>query len=495
MIKKLFRHTLLPLISLLALSAHAADLVSVYQDACASDPAFKAAQADFQAVRQLIPLSVANFLPQVSLTGSLSRSRNSDQLQNPTELGEPPFLGSVKFYNDTTTYTLSASQSLFNFANWATLSSANAQVKQAGAKLCSAAQDLMIRTATAYFAVLKASEDLRFTQAEKRAIKRELDQNKDRFQVGLIAVTAVYEAQARFDDVVAREIATKNLYSNRIEELRQITGKSYRTLLGIGDKLPLVSPNPMNIDSWVRTAEKQNFSLQAARYGAEAARENIKIQFAGHLPVIEAQGSYAYTYQDNFEDTGAARTKIATAALSGTLPITNGGGVIAATRQARYLYQEALSVEELTRRSVIAQTRNTFLGVLSGISQIRADKQAIISSQSALDATKAAQEVGTRTMVDVLNSQSSLYNVQSITMTAEYDYLLQTLLLKQTVGALSPQDIAGVNRWLNKMTTMITDADIMHTEIAPHSLPNQIDIKPQQTTEIKYTPFLANKKQ
>lgn len=494
MIKKLFRHTLLCIIAMIATFAHAADLVSVYEDACANDPAFKAAQARFQVIRQTIPLSISNFLPHASLTGGLARSYNKNEFENPVQAGESITFGQAEFYNSTSAYTLSVTQSLFNFANWATLSTANAHVKQACAELSAAAQDLMIRTATAYFAILRASEDLRFTQAEKRAIKFQLNQNKERFQVGLIAVTPVYEAQARYDAVVAREIATKNLYSNRIEELRQITGKSYQTLLAIGEKLPLISPAPLIIESWVRTAERQNYSLQAARFGSEAARENIKVQFAGHLPVIDAQGTYTYNYQDNFNDAGGARSKIATAALTGTLPITNGGATIALTRQAQFQYQEALSLEELTHRSVIAQTRNTFLGVLSGISQIRADKQAIVSSQSALDATQASYEAGTRTMVDVLDAQSSLYNIQAISVAAQYNYLLQTLLLKQTAGILCPQDLAGVNRWMNKRTVMITDADIMHTEIPTHSLTNddQNVSAPKKTTEIKYTRFSAD---
>jgi outer membrane protein len=493
MIKGLCRHFLVCVISLLTLPAFAANLAEVYQDACASDPAFKAAQAEFQAIKQAIPLSVANFLPQISLIGSLSRAHTDQELSNQGGIIVSRGLTNLDLYNNTTTYTLSATQSLFNVANWAILSTADAQVKQAAANLCAAAQDLMIRTSAAYFAVLRASEDLRFTQAEKRAIKHELDQNKDRYQVGLIAITAVYEAQARFDDVIAREIFNKNQYSNRIEELRQITGKSYRSLLGIGNKLPLVTPRPTQIDAWVKKSEQQNYTLQAARYGSQAARENIKLQFAGHLPIVNAQGNYSYNFQDNYIGSGESKSKIASVAVEGTLPITNGGGVIAATRQARYQYQQAIAVEEQTHRSIIAQARNNYLGVLSAISQINADNQAIISSQSALDATQASYEVGTRTMVDVLNSQSNLYNIQRVSVAAQYNYLLQTLLLKQTAGTLSPEDIVAINRCLKKLTTMITDKEIMHTEIPAHSIPEQIAIQGTGKTAAKITSFPAKK--
>lgn len=476
MMKHHVRHTVLSIIFLLPLSSHATNLIEVYQDACSSDPIFKAAQAEFQAVKQTIPISVSHFLPQLSLSGNLTRTRTDYIYDEPTSVLEQG-LPKTTLYNTNSGYTLSASQSLFNFANWATLSNANAQAKQAAATLSAAAQDLMIRTVKAYFAILKSSEDLHFTQAERVAIKHELDQNKDRYQVGLIAKTAVFEAQARFDDVVAREVASKYEYSNRIEELRQITGKSYRTLQAIGERLPLVGPSPENIDTWVATSVNQNYTLQAARYGSIAARENIKIQYAGHLPTVEGTGSYTDSRDSNYFGDGPLRTKTAAVTLSGTLPIYSGGAVIATTEQARYLYQKALSIEEETHRSIIAQTRKAYLGVLSEISQIRADKQAIISSQSAFDATQAAYEVGTRTMVDVLDAQATLYNNQRVTVSAQYNYLLQTLLLKQTAGTLSPEDIVSINRYLMKENKIITDQEIIHTEIPPHQMPKPMMIK------------------
>lgn len=488
-----YRSLLLSGILLLSLSTQAADLSAVFEDAYANDPTFKAAQAQFQAIRQTIPLNISNFLPHIVFSSSATRNRQHSEFGNAVEAAASGF-SQKPFYDNNTNITLSATQSIFNYANWASLSTARAQVKEAAANLSAAAQDLMIRTATAYFAILTASQDLHFTQAEKVAIKRELDQNKDRYQVGLIPITAVYEAQARFDDVVAREIASKYQYSNRIEELRQITGKYYRVLCGIEENIPLISPNPSIINQWVTTAEKQNYTFLAARYASEAAKENIKVQFAGHFPVVNASSNFTETYDNNYNGNGSLRTKIANIAVSGTLPVSSGGAVLASTDQARYQYQQALSVEEATHRSIVAQTRNAYLGVLSEISQVRADKQAIISSQSAYDATVAAYDVGTRTMVDVLNAQSNLYNIQRVTVTEQYNYLSQTLLLKKTAGTLSPQDIFTLNRLMRKRTELITEKDIIYTEIPKHSIPTQIDIHATQNEAEKIIPFSATTK-
>jgi outer membrane protein len=492
MYKRIYGNFLLCSIFLLPLTLHAANLVEVYQDAYASDPIFKAAQAEFRVAQQTVPLSLSNFLPHIALSGSLKRTRQHSEFGNTAEAALGGFPTSA-FYDNNSGYTLSATQSVFNVANWATLSNARSQVKEAAATLFAAEEDLMIRTATAYFAVLKASEDLRFTQVEKLAIKHELDQNKDRYQVGLIAITAVYEAQSRFDDVVAREIASKYQYSNRIEELRQITGKNYRTLYGVGANVTLVSPTPNIIDRWVTTAEKQNYSLQAARYATEAARENVKVQFAGHLPVVTASGNVSESFDDHYNGEGSLRTKLASIAVSGTLPISSGGAVLATTDQARYQFQQTVSLEEATHRSIVAQTRKAYLGVLTEISQVHADKQAIVSSQSALDATQAAYDVGTRTMVDVLNAQSNLFNIQRVTVGEQYNYLLQTLLLKQTAGTLSPEDIVSINKCLPKRTEIITDKEIIHTEIPPHRIPTQLDIQEPKKEAAKVTHFTKKK--
>jgi outer membrane protein len=182
--------------------------------------------------------------------------------------------------------------------------------------------------------------------------------------------------------------------NNRIEELRQITGKNYRTLYGVGPNVTLASPNPNVIDRRVTTADKKNYSLQAAQYATEAARENVKVQFAGHLPVVTPSGNVSESYDDHYNGEGSLRTKLASIAVSGTLPISSGGVALAATDQARYQFQQTVSLEEATQRSIIAHVRKAYLSELSEISQVHADKQAIVSSQSALNATQRPTMLG-----------------------------------------------------------------------------------------------------
>ncbi|MDQ2994963.1 MAG: TolC family outer membrane protein [Pseudomonadota bacterium] len=455
---------------LLPLSVHAADFVTVYRDAVECDPKFKAAQAEFQAIRRELPISIANFLPQVALQGRLA-SINQENTNNNI------FEGDGKFHNEIVEYSLRVNQSVFNYANWALLGQADFTVKQAAANLCAAVQDLIIRTATAYFQVVNASEDLRFTRAEKASIKRELDQNTERYRVGLIAITAVYDAQASYDAVVAREVASMNAFADRIEELREITGKSYPTLMSVGKDFPLVRPTPANIEQWVCTAGRQNYTLEAARYASLVARENIKLQFSGHLPVVNGAANFDYNNQSDFLNNGFSKSKAVILELNGTLPIYNGGAVNAKTCQARFAYLQAVANEEAVRRNVVSRTRKAYMGVISGISQIHADKQAIVSRANELDATRAAYDVGTRTMVDVLNSQSKLYDTQRLFVRDQYIYLAQTLLLKQQAGTLTAEDVCQLNRWFKKPEKMISYNELGNIHIEAHSIPEQLSDK------------------
>ena len=424
-------------------SLFAADLIDVYKIACENDPTLKATTAEFMANKQSLPISVSSFLPQIFTSGTLQRNR----VDNKTP-GIPFDVDAVYYYN-ATQYTLSARQSVFNFSNWAQLSGANATVKQYAAKLSAAAQDLMIRTTDAYFNVLVASEDLRFIRAEKMAINKELQQNEARFKVGLIAITSVEESKSSYDASVAREIAAQNRLDDKIEELREITDQTFGSLKGIAKNLPLIKPAPANIDRWVSLAEKQNYALQSAHYATLVAKANISRQFSGHLPVVNAGTDFNYSYQDNPYGTNLnSKVKTTDIFVSADFPVFSGGATTALTKQARYFYLQASANEVKAHRSTVGNTRKSYLGVMSGISQIKADRQAIISSRSAFEATEAAYKVGTRTFVDVLDAQSKVYNYERIRARNEYNYLLNTLLLKQAAGTLSVEDLVQINRIL-----------------------------------------------
>lgn len=445
-LKKITLSTTVVICCLVPSSIFAENLMEVFHYACINDPTIKAARSEFLANEQNVPISVAAFLPQIFANGTLGRERVDNQT------AANPFDSDTVFYNNSAQYSLSATQSIFNFANWARLSEANAFVKQSAANLSSAVQDLMIRTVTAYFNVLVASEDLRFIRAEKKATERQLKQNQERFKVGLIAITSVYESQAQFDSVTAQEIAQQNQLENRIEELREITNKAFPVMKGVGDHLPLVKPKPANIDRWVAIAEKQNYELQAAHYATLVSKAVIKEQFAGHLPVVSTAGNYKYSFQDNPYGipNGDSRVKVADISIAADLPIFSGGATTALTRQARFNYLAASANEVKAHRSVVSNTRQSYLGVISGISQVKADKQTIISRRSAFEATEAAYNVGTRTFVDVLDAQSRLYDSERVHTNNQYRYLLNTLLLKQAAGTLCIQDLYHINRMLEK---------------------------------------------
>jgi len=418
-----------------------ADLMQVYQQSLTSDAAFREAQATWLAAREALPISEAALLPQLSAVGSLTRSRIG--LKNATNPGN-------NYYDNNNAYGLTLTQPIFNYTNWMTVASASNTVKQAQATFNAAAQNLMLRVATAYFNVLKAEDILRFTQAEKRAIGQELDQTKRRYEVGLIPITGLNEAQAKYDAMVAQEIVAQKSLTDQREKLREITTINYDSLSTLVTKLPLVMPDPLDMEQWVGIAEKQNYGLQAARYGALAAKRNIAVKMGGEFPTLNAVGGYNYNRDSDYLNTGSSRTRTMSGGLSLNVPILQGGLVIAQTQQARRLYDQALATEDKTHNQLTSNTRQAYTAVVADIEKIKADNQEIIANVSKLDSTQAAYEAGTRTMVDVLNAQADLYNSQKVHASDQYDYLIQTLTLKQLAGTISPQDLEQINYWLQQ---------------------------------------------
>jgi outer membrane protein len=440
------------------LPCHAANLIEAYRDALQSDPTFKSAEAQKFAIQQSEPIARGAFFPKVSAIGAADRLHN-DQTFGGTD---------NSFHQTIQRYALNANQIIFDYASWGRLQNAKAQVKQAQAAFNAAQQDLMIRLAGAYFSVLNAYDTLVSTQAEKRSLAEQLRQTEEQFKVGLIAVTDVDQVRANHDIVAAREIAQQNDVSDKLEGLRAITGVFYKKLAAIKGSAPLIPPTPNNINEWVKVTEKQNYTLLAARFAAQAAKENIKIQSAGHYPVVGAEGSYSYTDQSATQffltGTNSAQTdRIAKVTVNAQLPIFSGGTVTAQTRQASYQYAQAVADMDFTYRSVLTKAREAFLGVISGISKIKADKQAIASNQSSLNATRAGYAVGTNTLLDVLIQQTALYNAQTNFTTDQYTYLIDILRLKQAAGILSVQDLELMNTWLKDTIDLANyyyDADI-----------------------------------
>ncbi len=418
----------------------AENLLDILELAKRNDAQLQAAQAQYRAEREALPAATAALLPSVSLFGSWNK-QVTEYTKN--DFG---FTGTVKpsAYN----LGLTLRQPLFRLDAWAGRDAAKAQVARAEAALKEAEQDLLLRVAEAYFQVLSRTDDLELARAEKNAIARQLEQAKQRYDVGLIAVTDVHEAQARYDLAVAQEIAAENALANAREALRVLTGQSHEHLLRLREDSPLVPPTPNDIEAWVKAAQENSLTLQKARLALESARARIRQKKAARYPTLDFSASYQYDNRQNMF--GAFDQELTTSAIGIELnaPLYQGGAVSAGTRQARAQAEASRHQLEASEREVLRRTREAYLGVLAGMSHVKALRQALASSESALRATEAGFEVGTRTAVEVLDAQRELYRARRDYARARYDYLLNTLRLKQAVSALTEEDLTQINQWL-----------------------------------------------
>lgn len=437
------KRLLLILMNMIFVSAplHAEDLVAVYQQACRCDPIFQSARAAYLAAAEALPQSRANLLPNANVSANTTRN---NILFEPTVMGANFFPPGFLNFNSNA-YAVTLTQPLFNFASWAQFKQAKATVKQACAIYGAALQDLITRVTQAYFAVLLAQDNLNFIQAKKRSIQSQLYQVRERYKAGLETIATLDEIKASYDNTTAAEIGAQNDLSNSFEKLKQITGVTYCQLASLKSNLPLLTPKPNDSDQWVCAAKRHNLMLIAACYGMQAAKEKIKMNFAGHLPIINAVGIHE---QQNGALYNFANTKTDSAALQLTMPIYSGGAVSSQVRQAQYEYQKASADMETTCREAVSNTRQQFNNVMSGISKIKADKQAVVSNQSALKENQNGFDVGTQTIVDVLLTEQNLLNAKQIYAADQYSYLINTLLLKQAAGILTPNDLCLINRWL-----------------------------------------------
>ncbi|MFN2309703.1 MAG: TolC family outer membrane protein [Gammaproteobacteria bacterium] len=445
--------TLKPLAALIAalslpgfVSPSQADtLYEIYQLAQDRDPTLRAAAAARDAVLEVKAQSQAVLLPTVGLGGSFARNRYDKRNPRPDELNPT--------YSTNQSYSLDLTQPVFRWDRWVALEQADALATQAQAEYGAAEQELMVRVAERYFAVLAAQDTLRLARKENESIGRQLEQAQQRFEVGLAAITDVQETQARYDSTVATEIRAGNELASRHEQLREIIGEPRENLDPVRDsEFSLLSPEPQDLQRWVDTALQQNPGLAAARAGAEAARQQIQIARAGHYPTLDAVASY--TYQDsNFGGIAAIERNDGSVGLQLAVPLYQGGAVNSRTREARARFDETRERLDATQRGIERQTRDAYRGVATGIGEVRAADQARTSSTTALEAAQTGFEVGTRTIVDVLDAQRALSLAELNLAQARYDYLLNSLRLKQAAGTLSPGDLDALGAWLQSATT------------------------------------------
>ena len=416
------------------------DLLGALSAAEQSDPTYRETQDKALATAEEIPQAKAQlWLPDINFTAGVTRIRQSLS-------GGPIFGGSNTPSYTGKEYRINLAQPVYHHDRYVALRQADKRLQQAQFEVLAARQDLMLRVAERYFNQLATHDSLAFAKAETESLKSQLDQAQQRFQVGLIAITDVQEAQAGHDRAQASQISAENEVQNANEALREVTANYDLELAPLGESLPLVSPDPLDIEKWTATAMQGNLALSAARMAADISHEEIRRQYAGHFPSFDIVGGHSFNQQGGrFGSNSLEQDDIG---IQVTVPIYEGGQVVSRTRAADHQNNATLERLEQTQRAVHRETREAYLGVATKISSVKALGQAVISSQTALESTRAGFEVGTRTAVDVVAAERSLYQAKRDFSRARYDYIVETLRLKKAAGSLQPDDLAAVNSWL-----------------------------------------------
>lgn len=428
--------------------ASAANLIEVYRQAVVSDQTFLQIVSQQWANKENVQINTAAILP--NLTGLITPSLIKTDIN-----GIAPITASntVKGYS----LNLTLTQTVFNLSQFANISQSVSLSKQSDAIITSAAQDLILRVAKAYFAILQDEDNLKFIAASKEAYAKQLDQVNQQYKVGLKTITDVYTARASYDSSVASFIAAETRLADDKENLRVITGIFYPSIWKLSENYPLTTPKPANSDAWVNIAEQQNWNIKAAQYAACAACTNVKKQFSGHIPTLQVQGilnnSFTRTIAkegeiQTLQVSGPARARESGGSLILNVPLVQGGLVIANTHQAQYNYQASYHNLEQQVRNTINQARQSYLGVISGMRQVQADKLTITSTISSLEGLQAGYQVGTQTLVDVINQQQNVVRAQFQYAADRYAYIINLLTLKYAAGTLSPCDLEIINTWL-----------------------------------------------
>ncbi|MFT5789380.1 MAG: outer membrane protein [Shewanella sp.] len=412
--------------------AHADDLLQIYQQALTSDPVALQAKAQRDALYEQIEEQRAPLLP------TISANVGYDKAWNDPSADSSGIVGGVTL-----------NQVIYDHSAWVGLSLAEKAASQADSAYASSLQNLIIRVTTAYFDVLTAKDNYEFQGSEKRAIERQLEQTKQRFAVGLTAITDVHEAQAQYDLANATEILAENTLANSYEALREITGIDHKTINILDTNRFSAAPvAPAMSADWIKVAETNNVDLMTTRIGKDIAEETITLYKAGHMPSLSLDAGYRKGIEQESGGVSEQDFDNGTIGLTLSIPIFQGFKVTSQVNQAQYQYVEASEKLEQTHRKVVKDIRNNFNNVGASISSIRAYEQSVISSESALKATQAGFEVGTRTIVDVLNRTRDLYDSKRKLSDARYGYINSIVALKQAAGTLNEDDVSAINNGL-----------------------------------------------
>ena len=450
----------------------AESLIDVYERALQYDPVLREAEAYYLATLQVKPQARSAVLPSLDLTMGAFDSHSEDP-NRPTSFatGEvDPDILSTETDRDGSNWGIRLTQTVFDWGQFLALKQADKLVARAETEYQIARQDLLVRVATTYFLVLAAEDTLTSEISAREAIGRQLEQAERRFEVGLIAITDVQESQAGYDQAIAAEIgAQQNLATTR-EFLREIVGESIVDLAGPAEEIPLLRPDPESAEMWVQTALDQNLPLISTRITSDIALDDVSIQRSVRLPRVSLSGNYGESASSTtrfnnlvngapcLQDPPCPRTRTPSDSesigynfsLNFSMPIYRGGFNSSRIQQSVYQHRATLEALERVARATERETRDAYLSVISEISRVQALRQAVVSSRTALRATEAGFEVGTRTTVEVLTSQNNLRRAETTYARSRYDYILNVLRLKLAAGSLGVEDFREVNGWLEE---------------------------------------------
>ncbi|MES2740681.1 MAG: TolC family outer membrane protein [Pseudomonadota bacterium] len=435
--------------AVLTLKAQAADLVQVYNQALANDAQYASARAALAAGQERVPQGRAGLLPTVALSGS--NTRNSGDFV-PVNEGQLQVVGgnlNVPARQDTdnhvNSYNLTLSQPLFRWANWQQYQQSKLALAAAEAQFALAQQDLITRVAQAYFDVLTAQDNLGATQSQKAATTEQLASAKRNFEVGTQTITDTHEAQAAYDLVVAQEFAAINDLDNKRTALQAIIGQAPAALAPIRAGVSISAPQPAAVEPWVSSAEQQNYGVITAQLTLETAKRSIEVSRAGHYPTVDLVANAGHNYT-----TASGRTNNKAIGVQWNVPLFSGYAVTSQVRESIANEDRARNDLETARRNASLGARQAYLGVNSGLAQVKALEAAEVSSKSALDSNKLGYQVGVRINIDVLNAQKQLFSTQKDLSKARYDTIMNGLRLKAAAGTLKEADLVPVNDLLQK---------------------------------------------
>jgi len=425
----------------LATQTQAADLLDIYHAAQSQDAVFASARAAQQAGQEKLTQGRSLLLPSVNLNANTTNNRVTANYQN------NPGLSGTTNYN-THGYGVTLTQPLFREQNWAAYNQSELQVVISEAQFKLAEQDVILRSAQTYFDVLIAQDTVQLNAAQKTAISQQLEQAKRNFEVGTATITDTYEAQARYDLIVAQEVAAANNLEIKRRTLQQLVNADVSDLNVLGKAFKMENPEPADVQKWVDAARQGNFQIAMAQAAYELSEQEVARNRGGHLPTLDLVATTGKNYATGGMN-GANDIRSTTVGVQLNMPLFQGGATQSKWREADANREKAKQDLENTRRNVELQTRQAYLGVASGIAQVQALQQALKSSESLLEASTLGQQVGVRTSLDVLNAQQQLYSTRRDLYQAQYNYLVSQLRLKAAVGSLGEEDLGRVNMALH----------------------------------------------